>query len=113
MRSVECKVPLNPSPFPDIETTETIPNSQIPNYFSTQSIQQGWECPRCGQINAPWSSHCDCKRQTITTTTTTTIPVSNVKENMQQGWITYEPKPGWNSAINENAATYCICKEKE
>lgn len=36
MRGVECKVP---SPFPDIETTETIPNLQIPNYFSTQSIQ--------------------------------------------------------------------------
>ena len=109
MKSVECKTPLNPFPFPDIETTKTVPNSQTPGYFSTQSIQQGWECPRCGQINAPWSSHCDCKRQTITTTTTT-IPASNALESMQQGWITYDPKPGWNS---ENSTSYYICKEKE
>lgn len=20
----------------------------------------GWECPRCGRINAPWKSSCDC-----------------------------------------------------
>ena len=39
MKGVECKGPLNPSPFPDIEATETISNSQIPSYFSTQSIQ--------------------------------------------------------------------------
>jgi predicted RNA-binding Zn-ribbon protein involved in translation (DUF1610 family) len=21
----------------------------------------GWECPRCGKINAPWNPSCDCK----------------------------------------------------
>jgi hypothetical protein len=21
---------------------------------------QGWECPRCHKINAPWKSQCDC-----------------------------------------------------
>ena len=24
--------------------------------------QQGWECPRCGRINAPWMSQCCCGR---------------------------------------------------
>jgi len=22
--------------------------------------QQGWECPRCHKINAPWVSQCNC-----------------------------------------------------
>lgn len=24
--------------------------------------EQGWVCPRCGQVNAPWKDHCDCKK---------------------------------------------------
>ena len=24
--------------------------------------EQGWECPRCGHINAPWVRQCDCTR---------------------------------------------------
>ena len=38
----------------------------------TASSQQGWECPRCGKIWAPWISSCTCKRSTTTTTTTVT-----------------------------------------
>ncbi len=22
---------------------------------------KGWECPRCGKINAPWMPHCTCQ----------------------------------------------------
>lgn len=24
--------------------------------------EKGWECPRCGRINAPWVRQCDCNR---------------------------------------------------
>ncbi len=24
--------------------------------------EKGWECPRCGRINAPWARQCDCIR---------------------------------------------------
>jgi hypothetical protein len=24
------------------------------------SIPTGWACPRCGKINAPWVTSCDC-----------------------------------------------------
>lgn len=30
--------------------------------------QTGWECPRCGRINAPWLPNCSCSNRTITVT---------------------------------------------
>ena len=27
---------------------------------SPPSMEYGWACPRCGRINAPWKSTCDC-----------------------------------------------------
>lgn len=27
---------------------------------SKKQPEQGWECPRCGTINAPWVRQCDC-----------------------------------------------------
>lgn len=34
------------------------------SYTQTPSpnIQDGWRCPRCGRINAPWVRQCDCNR---------------------------------------------------
>lgn len=26
-----------------------------------QPARQGWECPRCRVVNAPWVVHCDCQ----------------------------------------------------
>lgn len=37
-------------------------NSSITYSNSKPSIEQGWECPRCGRINAPWVRQCDCSR---------------------------------------------------
>ena len=48
-------------------------SSSITYSNSKPSIEQGWECPRCGRINAPWVRNCDCRpennwnRSTITT----------------------------------------------
>ena len=48
-------------------TTTTTSNLQT---YSTSKKQpeQGWECPRCGAINAPWVRQCDCndRNQKIT-----------------------------------------------
>lgn len=30
--------------------------------WQTYKAEQGWECPRCGRINAPWVRQCDCSR---------------------------------------------------
>ena len=26
--------------------------------------QEGWICPRCGNVNAPWVMQCSCNRDT-------------------------------------------------
>lgn len=26
--------------------------------------QEGWICPRCGKVNAPWVMQCPCNRNT-------------------------------------------------
>ena len=36
--------------------------------------EQGWECPRCGRINAPWVRQCDCPNNWSPPTITWTGP---------------------------------------
>ena len=37
--------------------------------YTQPKAEQGWECPRCGRINAPWKSQCDCGRNNYWTIT--------------------------------------------
>ena len=36
-------------------------------------MMEGWQCPKCGRVNAPWVSMCPCyyENQKVTCTTTT------------------------------------------
>ena len=43
-------------------TTSTSTTYQCP--YIKSKAEQGWECPRCGHINAPWVRQCDCTRGT-------------------------------------------------
>ncbi len=43
----------------DNTTTGTSYNYKSP---PTYQIEKGWECPRCGSINAPWVRQCDCDK---------------------------------------------------
>lgn len=36
--------------------------------YTSPKAEQGWECPRCGRINAPWARQCDCSRSNWTIT---------------------------------------------
>ena len=41
-------------------TTGTSTNTTWHCPYTQPKAEQGWECPRCGRINAPWVRHCDC-----------------------------------------------------
>lgn len=29
--------------------------------MNNMPVQQGWQCPVCGMVNAPWKPVCDCR----------------------------------------------------
>lgn len=46
--------------------TNTNTNTSTKSYtqVSNPHIEDGWRCPRCGRINAPWVRQCDCSPST-------------------------------------------------
>ena len=56
----------------DINTTDKVQVGESTTGTSTSttykssppSMEYGWACPRCGRINAPWKSTCDCSGNT-------------------------------------------------
>ena len=34
------------------------------NKYKENMAQEGWICPRCGKVNAPWVMQCFCNRNT-------------------------------------------------
>ena len=51
--------------------------------------QQGWVCPRCKRVNAPWVSQCDCKPSQISMTweVTTGEPVRAGNSTLKMGAV--------------------------
>ena len=43
-------------------TTSTSTSTTWHCPYTQPKAEQGWECPRCGRINAPWVRQCDCSR---------------------------------------------------
>ena len=41
-------------------TTSTTSSCTYPCPLNHSKAEQGWECPRCGRVNAPWVRQCDC-----------------------------------------------------
>ena len=62
--------------------SSTTTSCSYPCPYQKSKAEQGWECPRCGRINAPWKSQCDCSGGYWTTTWTS--------DKVQVG-----DKPGW------------------
>ena len=43
--------------------------------YTDKFIQEGWICPRCGQVMAPWMPYCNCRLEVkYTKETSTTAP---------------------------------------
>ena len=64
------------------KTTSTYYTYDIPSY----NAEKGWECPRCGRINAPWVRQCDCPNNWSRPTITWTCPY---KGSHDDWWKTY------------------------
>ena len=55
--------------------------------------QQGWICPKCGRVNAPWLPTCDCVRSQTSGTIRTNTDVWEYKGDGKWGkaptYVTY------------------------
>ena len=49
-------------------TTGTSTSTNYKWIYPGYNSEKGWECPRCGRINAPWVRQCDCNRNNWTIT---------------------------------------------
>lgn len=50
-----------------------------------EKAERGWECPRCGRINAPWVRSCDCSRDNWT------ITLGGLSTGSDEWWRQYVP----------------------
>ena len=50
--------------------------------------EQGWECPRCGRINAPWVRQCDCRGNYWYTTWTSDKTTTGNKPEWWNDYVT-------------------------
>ena len=90
----------------DDSKTTAVPNKAngsgywvIGDYNNYTFEQQGWECPRCHRINAPWMPFCYCEppKVEITTNLTTTTHGGRVC-----GACGNSSKVGYNSEVTCN-----------
>lgn len=51
------------------------------NWNNISFSQKGWECPRCGRINAPWLPCCSCDKSTVSITWTRDTTLTNAKKD--------------------------------
>lgn len=51
------------------------------NWNNISFSQKGWECPRCGRINAPWLPCCSCDKSTVSITWTQDTTLTNAKKD--------------------------------
>lgn len=47
------------------KTTTTGTSTTYQTINPSYNAEKGWECPRCGRINAPWVRQCDCSRNNV------------------------------------------------
>lgn len=62
-------------------------------------MKEGWICPRCGKVNAPFIGWCDCKKD---------MPVSNANDECGCGGAhEWRISGGWNTTIGSGYTYIC------
>lgn len=71
-----------------VKGTSTSTSTSTTYTYSNSSYhaEKGWECPRCGRINAPWVRQCDCPNNWSCPNITWTYPG---KDSHEDWWKTY------------------------
>lgn len=47
---------------------------------------EGWICPRCKRVNAPWVDHCDCNKNTRNSNFSNEMPCSD-EDCCKHKWV--------------------------
>lgn len=51
------------------------------NWGNISFSQKGWECPRCGRINASWLPCCSCDKSTVSIEWTRDTTLTDAKKD--------------------------------
>lgn len=81
-------------------TTSTTSSCTYPCPLNHSKAEQGWECPRCGRVNAPWVRQCDCSNNWTITCGSNKLDYSN------PWWKDYVTCNQADNVINSNSVTY-------
>ena len=76
-------------------TSQTTSSYWPPNLYNAE---RGWECPRCGRINAPWVRQCDCSRDKWT--------ISWTSDHIEPSWT--GDKPDWWKEVTCDPDTFKV-----
>ena len=63
---------------------------------------EGWICPRCKRVNAPWVDHCDCNENTRNSNFSNETPCSD-KDCCKHKWVV----TGVSTAGTHYRCAYC------
>ena len=74
-----------------VQTTTTSTDTTASQWqtYNHYQAKRGWECPRCGHINAPWVRQCDCNRDAWTV-------------NWTANKVTVGDMPGWQKEVTRH-----------